>query len=36
MRRLIKLHQPKASWREIAIDLIGGALAIGALHPSPT
>jgi CBS-domain-containing membrane protein len=31
MRRLIKLHQPKASWREIAIDLIGGALAIGAL-----
>jgi len=31
MRRLIKLHQPKASWREILIDLIGSALAIGVL-----
>jgi CBS-domain-containing membrane protein len=31
MRRLIKIHQPKASWREILFDLIGGALAIGAL-----
>jgi len=31
MRRLIKLHQPRASWREIFIDLVGSALAIGAL-----
>jgi CBS-domain-containing membrane protein len=31
MRRLFKLHQPRASWREIAIDLVGGILAIGVL-----
>lgn len=31
MRRLVKLHQPKASWREIVIDLLGGFLAIGVL-----
>jgi len=31
MRRLIKIHQPKASWQEILLDLIGGALVIGAL-----
>ena len=31
MRRLVKLHQPKASWQEIVFDLIGGAIVIGAL-----
>jgi CBS-domain-containing membrane protein len=31
VRRLIKIHQPKASWQEIVFDLIGGALVIGAL-----
>ena len=31
MRRLIKLHQPKASWLEILVDLVGSAAAIGVL-----
>lgn len=31
MRRWITLHQPKASWAEIAIDLVGSAAAIGIL-----
>lgn len=31
MRRLVKMHQPKASWREIVLDLIGGAVVIGVL-----
>lgn len=31
MRRLVKLHQPKASWQEIVFDLLGGAVVIGAL-----
>jgi len=31
MRRLIKLHQPKASWQEIVIDLLGSAAAVGVL-----
>ena len=31
MRRLIKLHQPKASWQEIVIDLVGSAAAVGVL-----
>jgi len=31
MRRLVKFHQPKASWQEIIIDLIGGFLVVGAL-----
>ena len=31
MRRLFKLHQPKASWQEIVIDLLGSAAAVGVL-----
>jgi CBS-domain-containing membrane protein len=31
MRRIIKIHQPKASWKEIVFDLVGGAVVIGAL-----
>ncbi|MEN9752207.1 MAG: hypothetical protein RLZZ600_1254 [Actinomycetota bacterium] len=31
MRRLLKLHQPKASWLEIIIDLVGSAAAVGVL-----
>jgi len=31
MRRLIKLHQPRASWHEIVVDLVGSAAAIGVL-----
>jgi CBS-domain-containing membrane protein len=31
VRRLIKLHQPKASWQEIVVDLVGSAAAIGIL-----
>ena len=31
MRRLIKIHQPKASWLEIAVDLVGSAAAMGVL-----
>lgn len=31
LRRLFRLHQPKASWAEIVFDLIGGALVIGLL-----
>jgi CBS-domain-containing membrane protein len=31
VRRLIKLHQPKASWQEVIIDLVGSAAAVGVL-----
>ena len=31
MRRLIKLHQPKASWRDIAISLVGGIVTVATL-----
>ena len=31
MRRFIQFRQPKASWRELIISLVGGALTIGVL-----
>lgn len=31
MRRFVQFKQPKASWRELIISLVGGALTIGVL-----